>query len=64
MSHRMNAAAAPRSPDALLIVVTLLVLAIGLTWIVPAGEYQRRQDGPRTVVVPGSYHLVGSTPVP
>jgi len=28
------------------------------TWILPAGEYARRQEDGRTVLVPGSYHRV------
>jgi uncharacterized ion transporter superfamily protein YfcC len=53
-----------RAPDPLLIVLTVLVLAVGLTWLVPAGEFERRQEGSRTVVVPGSYQVVESNPVP
>lgn len=53
-----------RTPDALLIILAVLLLAVGLTWIVPAGEFERREEGPRTVVVPGTYHPVEASPVP
>ncbi len=53
-----------RTPDALLIIAAVLVLAVGLTWLVPAGEFERRVEGTRTIVVPGTYHAVDATPVP
>jgi uncharacterized ion transporter superfamily protein YfcC len=53
-----------RTPDALLIILAVLLLAVGLTWIVPAGEFERREEGSRTVVVPGTYHPVEASPVP
>ena len=37
---------------ALSAVLGVLLVAIVLTWIVPAGEFERRQEGSRTVVVP------------
>jgi uncharacterized ion transporter superfamily protein YfcC len=49
--------------------MTLLVLCVAfaavLTWIIPAGEFNRRPDAVsgRDVVVPGSYHVVDATPV-
>lgn len=55
---------APRTPDALLIIFAVLLLALCLTWIVPAGEFERREAGTRTVVVPGTYQTVESSPVP
>jgi len=53
-----------RTPDALLIILAVLLLAVGFTWIVPAGEFERREEGSRTVVVPGTYHPVEASPVP
>jgi len=53
-----------RAPDALLIISVVLLLAVLLTWIVPAGEFQRTKVGSRTVVVPGTYQSVEATPVP
>jgi len=58
------ASTARRAPDALLIIAAVLLLAVGLTWVVPAGSFDRQQVGSRTVVVPGTYHAVDATPVP
>ena len=47
----------------------LLLAAVGaaaaLTWVIPAGEYQRRTDADsgRTVVIAGTYQRVAATPV-
>lgn len=50
-------------PDIYLILVGFILLAAGLTWIVPAGSYERSAlpDG-REVVVPGSYRVVPAEP--
>ncbi len=53
-----------RTPDALLIIAAVLLLAVGLTWVVPAGEFERRVEGTRTIVVPGTYHTMEADPVP
>lgn len=53
-----------RAPDALLIISLVLLIAVALTWLIPAGEFQRRQVGSRTVVVPGTYQTVAAEPVP
>jgi uncharacterized ion transporter superfamily protein YfcC len=53
-----------RTPDALLIIGAVLLLAVVLTWLVPSGEFERTTEGTRTVVVPGTYHRVDATPVP
>ncbi|MBX2978275.1 MAG: YfcC family protein [Flavobacteriales bacterium] len=53
-----------RTPDALLIISAVLILAVALTWIVPAGEFERVEEGTRTYVVPGTYHAVDASPVP
>ncbi len=54
-----------RFPDALTFLFLCLLVAAALTWIVPAGEYQRRPDVAtgRQVVVAGTYHRVASSPV-
>lgn len=59
----MTPAPASRAPDALLIILAVLLLAVGLTWVVPAGEFERGNIGPRTVVVPGTYQRVEASPV-
>ncbi|MDQ5979558.1 MAG: hypothetical protein QG602_2533 [Verrucomicrobiota bacterium] len=53
-----------RPPDALLIVLGVLLLAVLLTWIIPAGEFERTKAGSRTVVVPGTYRTLDAAPVP
>jgi uncharacterized ion transporter superfamily protein YfcC len=60
----MTPETAPRAPDALLIVFIVLLAAVGLTWVIPAGEFDRGKIGTRTVVVPGTYHAVEARPVP
>lgn len=44
-----------RSPDSLIIVSVILVLFTALTWIVPAGQYERMEKDGREVLVPGTY---------
>ena len=53
-----------RPPDALLILLFVLALAVALTWLVPAGEFRREQREGRTVVVAGSYREVAAAPAP
>ncbi|MEO1450560.1 MAG: YfcC family protein, partial [Bacteroidota bacterium] len=49
-------------PDTLLLLMGFLLLFTLLTWIVPAGEYERTELNGRTVVVPGTYERVEATP--
>ncbi len=60
----MSTTKAFRTPDALLIISVVLILAVLLTWLVPAGEFDRIVDGSKTYVVPGTFHTVEATPVP
>jgi uncharacterized ion transporter superfamily protein YfcC len=54
-----------RFPDALTFLFSCLVVATVLTYVVPAGQYDRRDDPvtARKVVVPGTYHRVAAAPV-
>jgi uncharacterized ion transporter superfamily protein YfcC len=54
-----------RVPDALTFLFLCLWIAAAFTWIVPPGEYQRRDDPVthRTVVVAGTYRSVARAPV-
>jgi uncharacterized ion transporter superfamily protein YfcC len=54
----------PRFPHPLVLLVSGIFLAALLTWIVPAGQYDRRMDDAagRKVVVPGTYHHVAPAP--
>src|SRR5437764_1206207 len=51
--------------DPLLLIGSIIVLAAILTWILPAGQFDRQTDPQthRTVVVPGSYKSVSRHPV-
>jgi uncharacterized ion transporter superfamily protein YfcC len=54
-----------RAPNPLVVLLAGVVLAAVLTWVLPAGEYQRREDPStgRQVVVPGTYARVEAAPV-
>src|SRR5258708_7509583 len=51
--------------DPLLLIGSIIVLAAILTWVLPAGQFERQTDPQthRTVVVPGSYKSVPQHPV-
>lgn len=51
-----------KSPDSLVIVSVILVIFVLLTWIVPAGEFDRMDVDGRMVVVAGTYHSVEAEP--
>ena len=51
-----------KSPDALVILSTILLVFVILTWIVPAGEFDRQIIDGRKVVVSGTYHAVDANP--
>ena len=51
-------------PNTYVIIFIMIVLAAIMTWIIPAGQFDRIvNEAGRTVVVPGSYHTVESAPV-
>jgi uncharacterized ion transporter superfamily protein YfcC len=54
-----------RLPHPLVLMLAGIGLAAVLTWWLPAGAYERREDPAtgREVVVPGTYHQVDRTPV-
>ncbi|MBB6459019.1 YfcC family protein [Flammeovirga kamogawensis] len=49
-------------PDTLVIASAILLLFIGLTWLISAGEYSRELVNGRNVLVPGSYQEVTPSP--
>lgn len=55
-----------KMPDAIVIISCIIVLIIGLTWIIPAGEFDKQEkvvNGmTKNVVVEGSYHTVEPAP--
>ncbi|HWB41575.1 MAG TPA: Na+/H+ antiporter NhaC family protein [Gemmatimonadales bacterium] len=55
----------PRFPHPLVLLVACILIAAALTWVLPAGEYQRVEDKEtgRNVVVAGTYAPAASTPV-
>src|SRR5581483_987810 len=52
-------------PHPLVLLGIAVFLAAGLTWALPAGQFERQTDPAtgRTVVVPGTYHAVPAAPV-
>ncbi len=49
-------------PDTLIIIMIIMLIFIALTWIIPAGEYQRQAVGGRNEVIPNTYATVESSP--
>ena len=47
-----------RFPDVLTLLTSFMVLFTVLTWVIPAGEFERQQFKNKEVVVPGTYHQV------
>src|ERR1700722_11485926 len=54
-----------RVPNPLTLLVGCTIIAAALTYIIPAGEYDRRSDPAtgRSVVVSGTFHRVAADPV-
>ncbi|HEY7614628.1 MAG TPA: hypothetical protein VH764_16645 [Gemmatimonadales bacterium] len=54
-----------RIPHPLTLLVACILLAAALSWVLPAGEYQRREDPAtgRSVVIPGTYRPVEAAPL-
>jgi len=52
-------------PHPFVLLLSTVVVAVVMTWVVPAGRYERRADAAtgRDVVVPGSYARVAQAPV-
>ncbi|MEL6560661.1 MAG: YfcC family protein, partial [Bacteroidota bacterium] len=49
-------------PHTLIILTVILIVFTGLTWIVPAGEFERVSSNGRDIVVPGSYKVLKQSP--
>lgn len=54
-----------RIPHPLIVLLAGVAVAAALTWVVPAGQFERREDAAtgRAVVVPGTYSRVAPEPV-
>lgn len=50
-------------PHIYVLLFGLIVLCTVLTWVLPAGEFERVQAGSRMIAVAGSFHTVDPTPV-
>ena len=55
----------PRLPHPLILLLAGVAVAAALTWVIPAGVYERRTDPAtqRSVVIPGTYARVKAAPV-
>ena len=52
-----------RVPHAITIVFSIILLVTVMTYILPAGTYERINLDGRSTVVPGSYKIIDSTPI-
>ena len=52
-----------RVPHAITIVFSIILLVTVMTYILPAGSYERINLDGRSTVVPGSYKIIDSTPI-
>ena len=54
-----------RLPHPFAFLLSAILIASALTWVLPAGQYNRRDDPAtgRVVAVPGTYHGVPASPV-
>ena len=52
-----------RFPHPLILLLACLAVSAAASWVVPAGQYDRRESAGRTVVVPGTYHRVEPSPL-
>jgi uncharacterized ion transporter superfamily protein YfcC len=64
-SHPSRPSRPSRFPHPLTLLVGCVLVAAALTWVLPAGMYERREDPAtgRNVVVAGTYHAVEPQPV-
>ena len=54
-----------RLPHPVILLLGAIGIAAALTWVLPAGEYERRDDPStgRRVAIPGTYHHVEAAPI-
>ena len=50
-------------PDTIVLLFSIMIFVLILTWIVPAGQFERVQVDNRTVVVPGSFEYIEQSPL-
>lgn len=51
-----------KMPNALVLLFTIMMVMMVLTWVVPAGQFERVLVEERTVLVPGSFTFIESNP--
>ncbi len=49
-------------PHTIVIIIFIMIGLILLTWILPAGEFEKQLENGRKVIVPGTYHQVSGSP--
>lgn len=49
-------------PDAITIIIFIMLAFIALTWLIPAGEFEYKEFNGRQIVIAGSYHEVEPNP--
>ena len=53
-----------KMPRIYVLLITIIIICAIASWILPAGEFDRAlNDAGREMVVPGTYHIIESTPV-
>ena len=53
-----------KMPHIYVLLVSIIIICAIASWILPAGEFERAlNDAGREMVVPGTYHIIESTPV-
>lgn len=52
-------------PDTYVIIVIMMIIAVGLTWIIPSGQFERVKDevSKQMVVVQGTFQYIESSPI-
>ncbi|PIR13599.1 MAG: C4-dicarboxylate ABC transporter, partial [Flavobacteriales bacterium CG11_big_fil_rev_8_21_14_0_20_35_7] len=50
-------------PHPVVMLFLIMISIAGLSYLLPAGEYQRQLIDGRLSVIPGSYHIITSTPI-
>lgn len=52
-------------PHTYVLIFTLIVIAVSLTWVIPAGSFERVKDivTGKSVIIQGTYHVIESKPV-
>lgn len=49
-------------PHTIIIVLSILVIFLAMTWIIPSGQFERKSFNGKEIVVPGTYKQVESQP--